>query len=208
EKIEKITKADEEEAIALLNRAVELDPGLARAWVELYHAHVILAGFGINPESEIKAAADVAEHAVRLDPSDAEAHAVFGMSLSDKGDIARAKVELDTALRLAPGSAEILTFYTGYAARFDEPERGAQMVDQVIRLDPNYPMWTSGPFSYAYFSVGRYNDALKMLERMKPDNYNKWRWQVRCSSLGALSRTEEAKSCVRDAVTRYPDITI
>ncbi|MER9215540.1 adenylate/guanylate cyclase domain-containing protein, partial [Mesorhizobium sp. M0663] len=64
EKIEKITIADEEEAIALLNRAVELDPGLARAWVELYHAHGILAGFGINPESEIKAAADVAERAV------------------------------------------------------------------------------------------------------------------------------------------------
>lgn len=106
ERIEKITVADEEEAIRLLNLAVELDPGFARAWVELYHAHNILAGFGINPESEIKAAADVAERAVRLDPSDAEAHAVFGMSLKEKGDNARAKVELDTALRLAPGSAE------------------------------------------------------------------------------------------------------
>ncbi|MEK1894274.1 MAG: adenylate/guanylate cyclase domain-containing protein, partial [Rhizobium sp.] len=143
EKIEKLTKADEEEAITFLNRAVELDPGLARAWVELYHAHVLLGVFGVNPESNFKAAADVAERAVQLDPSDAEAHAVFGMSLANKGDIARAKAELDTALRLAPGSSEILTFYTGFAARFGEPERGAQMVDQVMRLDPNYPMWAS-----------------------------------------------------------------
>jgi tetratricopeptide (TPR) repeat protein len=140
EKIEKLTKADEEEAITFLNRAVELDPGLARAWVELYHAHVLLGVFGVNPESNFKAAADVAERAVGLDPSDAEAHAVFGMSLADKGDIARAKAELDTALRLAPGSSEILTFYSGFAAHFGEPERGAQMVDQVMRLDPNYPM--------------------------------------------------------------------
>src|SRR6185312_8563849 len=200
EKIEKITKEDEEEAIALLNRAVELDPGLARAWVELYHAHVILAGFGINPDSEIKAAADVAEHAVRLDPSDAEAHAVFGMSLSDMGDIARAKTEMDTALRLAPGSAEILTFYTGYAARFDEPERGARIVDRVIRLDPYYPMWATGFYSYAYFMAGQYEEALKMLERMTPDNYNKWSWVLRGSSLAGLGRIDEANASVKETL--------
>ncbi|TGP27330.1 MULTISPECIES: adenylate/guanylate cyclase domain-containing protein [unclassified Mesorhizobium] len=208
EKIEEITIADEEEAIALLNRAVELDPGLARAWVELYHAHGILAGFGINPESEIKAAADVAERAVRLDPSDAEAHAVFGMSLSHKGDNARAKVELDTALRLAPGSSEILTFYTGYAARFGEPERGAQMVDQVMRLDPNYPMWTSNFFGPAYFMAGRYEDALKMLVRMTPNNYDQWRWVVFGSTLAALGRMDEANAAVRDTLTQYPDLTV
>ena len=38
EKLEQINRADVEEAITLLKRAVELDPGLARAWVELYHS--------------------------------------------------------------------------------------------------------------------------------------------------------------------------
>ena len=208
EKIEKLTKADEEEAITFLNRAVELDPGLARAWVELYHAHTLLAVFGVNPESNFKAAADVAERAVQLDPSDAEAHAVFGMSLADKGDIARAKAELDTALRLAPGSSEILTFYSGFAARFGEPERGAQMVDQVMRLDPNYPMWTSNFFSDAYFMAGRYEDALKMLERMTPNNYQKWNWVVRSSSLAALGRTDEANASVMETLKHYPDLTV
>ncbi|MGL4962769.1 MAG: adenylate/guanylate cyclase domain-containing protein [Inquilinus sp.] len=208
EKIEKLTKADEKEAIMLLNRAVELDPGLARAWVELYHAHVLLGIFGVNPESNYKAAADVAERAVQLDPSDAEAHAVFGMSLADKGDIARAKAELDTALRLAPGSSEILTFYSGFAARVGEPERGAQMVDQVMRLDPNYPMWTSNFFSSAYFMAGRYEDTLKMLERMTPNNYQKWVWVVRSSSLAGLGRIEEAKTSVVEALKRHPDLTV
>jgi TolB-like protein/class 3 adenylate cyclase/Tfp pilus assembly protein PilF len=208
EKIEQLTIADEEEAIALLNRAIELDPGLARAWVELYHAHVLLGVFGVNPDSEYRKAAEVAEHAVRLDPSDAEAHAVFGMSLSDMGDFVRAKAELDTALRLAPGSAEILTFYAGYAARFDEPERGAEMVDKVIRLDPNYPMWTSNFYSPAYFMAGRYEDALKMLERMAPDNYQMWNWVVRSSSLAALGRIDEANASVRETLKQYPDLTV
>lgn len=208
EKIEKLTKADDEEAITLLNRAVELDPGLARAWVELYHAHDLMGVFGVDPESNRKAAADVAERAVRLDPSDAEAHAVFGMSLANKGDMGRAKSALDTALRLAPGSSEILTFYTGFAARFGEPERGAQMVDQVMRLDPNYPMWASNFFAPAYFMAGRYEDAVKMLERMTPNNYQKWTWVVRSSSLAALGRTDEANASVIEALKQHPDLTV
>ena len=191
-----------------LDRAVELDPGLARAWVELYHAHELLELFGVNPESNRKAAADVAERAVRLDPSDAEAHAVFGMSLANKGDMGRAKSEFETALRLAPGSSEILTFYSCHAARFGEPERGAQMVDQVMRLDPNYPMWTSNFFSPAYFMAGRYEDAVKMLERMTPNNYQRWTWVVRSSSLAALGRTDEANASVREALKQHPDLTV
>ncbi len=208
ESIEKITVAGEEEAIRLLHRAVELDPGLARAWVELYHAHDLLVSFGIDPENNRKAGAEAAERAVLLDPSDAEAHVVLGMSLTDKGDNARAKVEMDTALSLAPGSAEILTFYSGFAANFDEPERGAQLVDQIIRLDPNFPMWATGFYAPAYFFAGRYEDALKMLDRKTPDNYGKWEWVVRSGSFAALGRTDEANTSVRQALKRYPDLTV
>ncbi|MER8434925.1 tetratricopeptide repeat protein [Mesorhizobium caraganae] len=208
EKLEQMTEADIEEAIRLLTRAVELDPGLARAWVELYHSHSLLASFGVNPESERKVAVEAAERAVRLDPSDAEAHAVLGMSFGERGDLARAKIELDTALRMAPGSAEILTFYVGWASTFGEPERGVELVDQVIRLDPNYPLWATGVFSFAYFMAGRYEDALKMQARMTLETYNLPKWSMRCGSLAALGRTEDAKACVAEALKRFPDLTI
>src|SRR5215208_5131851 len=101
-----------------------------------------------------------------------------------------------------------LTFYSGFAAHFGEPERGAQMVDQVMRLDPNYPMWTSNFFSHAYFMAGRYEDAVKMLERMTPNNYHKWNWVVRSSSLAALGRTDEANASVLEALKQHPDLTV
>jgi TolB-like protein/DNA-binding SARP family transcriptional activator len=208
EKLEQINRADLEEAIRLLGRAVEIDPGFARAWIELYHSHAVLANFGVEPERNRRIAADAAERAVMLDPGDAEAHAAFGMSLGMKDDLVRAKAELDTALRLAPGAAEIITFYVGWASTFGEPERGAEMVDQVIRLNPNYPMWSSKLYANAYFMAGRYEDALRMMGRMTPDNYSLHTWAERAGALAALGRTEEARTWVRRARERHPDLTI
>jgi tetratricopeptide (TPR) repeat protein len=197
-----------EEAIELLSRAVEIDPGLARAWIELYHSHKVLAAFGVEPQKNNRIAADAAERAVKLDPSDAEAHAVFGMSLGMQDDLVHAKAEFDTALSLAPSAAEILIFYSAWASTFGEPERGADMADQVIRLNPNYPMWSANLFSYAYFMAGRYEDVLRVMDRMTPDNYLQDTWAMRAGALAATGRAEEAKTSVRKALERHLDLTI
>ncbi len=208
EKLEQINVADLQEAIRLLDRAVDMDPSFTRAWIELSHSHRVLAGFGVEPERNNRIAGDAAERAIRLDPGDAEAHAAFGMILAMKDDLVRAKAEMDVALSLAPGAAEILTFYSAWASAFGEQDRGADMVDQAIRLNPNYPMWSAGPFSYAYFMAGRYGDALRMMDRLTPDNYKRITWAMRAGALAARGRAEEAKTSVRKALERHPDLTI
>jgi TolB-like protein/DNA-binding winged helix-turn-helix (wHTH) protein len=208
EKLEQVNRADIEESIKLLRRAVEQDPGLARAWVELYHAHSIMINFGGGIEDSLKLAVEAAERAVMLDPSDAEAHAALGWSFIDRNDPARAKPEFDTALRMAPNQFEILTFYACLASTFGEPQRGAEMVDQAIRLNPNYPMWSTRLFAAAYFMAGRYEDALRIQDRLSPENYGEWIWAYRPASLAALGRTEEAKASVAEALKWFPNLTI
>ena len=143
-----------------------------------------------------------------LDPSDAEAHAVLGLSFGDRNDLARAKAELDTALRMAPNQFEILIFYAILASTFGEPQRGAEMVDQAIRLNPNYPMWSTRVFAAAYFMAGRYEDALRMQDRMGPENYGRRMWAYRPAALAATSRTPEAKAALTEALKWFPDLTI
>ena len=208
EKLELFTREDIADAIHLLTRAVELDPGLARAWVELFHSYLISIGFGADRERAGLAAHHAAEMAVRLDPSDAEAHAVMGMSFTLKGDFARSKTEFDTALTLAPNAAEILIFYAGWAASFGEAERGAEMVGRAIRLDPNFPKWATGVFANAYFLAGRYQEALGMLERMATASYTRERWVMRAGALAALGRLDEAKTWVAETGRVHPDLTV
>ena len=166
------------------------------------------ASFGADWEASNRAALEAAERAVALDPNDAEAHAVLGHMLGFRGEFDRAKTELDIALRLNPGSFGILTYYLGWASTFGEPERGAEMADRAIRLNPNYKPWASNPLRSAYFMAGRYEDALKVMERLTPDNYNKYAWVERAASFAVLGRKAEAEATVKEALRRYPDLTI
>ena len=56
--------------------------------------------------------------------------------------------------------------------------------------------------------AGRYEDALKVMERQTPDNYSKYAWVERAASFAVLGRKAEAEATVKEALRRYPDLTI
>src|SRR3954447_664711 len=202
------TKASVADAIRLLEQAVAKDPGLARAWVVLAWAYVSAANHGVDPEANSRAALAAAQRAVELDPMDPDAHAALGAIVGNKGDFPRAKAEFETALRLNPGDAETLTHYAGWASTFGEPERGAAAADRAFRLNPNAPGWAHGSFSYAYFMAGRYDDAVRSMDRQPLDSLDRGAFVMRAALYAALDRIDDAHRAVADTLGRYPDLTI
>jgi TolB-like protein/class 3 adenylate cyclase len=154
------TKESMDRAISLLRLAVQKDPSLARAWTELAGALASSIDFGGEPAAAHAEALHAAQQAVALHPMDALAHAQLAHQLGGQGDFQRAEAELDTALRLNPGSTDVMTFYITWASTLGHPERGAELVDRVIRLNPDYPNRVIGPFSYAYVMAGRCEPAI------------------------------------------------
>ena len=208
EKLEQITREDVDESIRLLNRALEIEPGLARAWVELHHSHAVAANFGNDMEKHYELAIAAAARAIELDPSDPEAHVVYAMSFGYQNDLVRAKTEFDKALRMAPNQFEIIAMYISWASTFGEAERGAAMVEEAIRLNPNYPHWAARFFAFAYFMVGRYEEALLMMDQVDASNLGTWLWPYRAGALASVGRTAEAKKAVEDALKLFPELTI
>jgi adenylate cyclase len=93
----------EKAIVRLSRRAVELDPGYARAWALLAHALAGIPDVFRGGDSDGSAEA---ERALALDPQSAEAHAAKGNVLSDAGQAEESLKEVEIALRLDPESYE------------------------------------------------------------------------------------------------------
>ncbi len=76
------------------------------------------------------------------------------------------------------------------------------MADLAVRLVPDFPDWSAKQFSNAYFMVGRYEDALGMLERLSPDNDTLSTRTTRAAALAAVSQNKEAQAVGRENHSR------
>ena len=95
----------EETMVRLCQRAVEIDPGYARAWALLGASQSLLSyNRGRGGDTGVAAA----EKAQALDPTLGVPHAVRAKALHQDGDTEGAFAEIDLALTLEPDSPEVL----------------------------------------------------------------------------------------------------
>ncbi|MER8531114.1 adenylate cyclase, partial [Mesorhizobium sp. M1272] len=85
------------EAIRMLSRAVELDPGFARAWMTLGLAHAVDAFNAFTPDSaaSVERWRECVEKALALDPTDPMTRLYMGALRAIGGDISGAAEEYD-----------------------------------------------------------------------------------------------------------------
>jgi TolB-like protein/class 3 adenylate cyclase len=208
EQIENGDTASLKEAVALLKRAIALDPEFADAWRLLNVAYDMLAYAGVDPEVSWKLAADAARQAVRLDPNNPLAHIAMASVYGQRNDFEAIKTELDMALRLAPNSAEVLTHYANWAAAVTDPAVGAEMADRAIRLDPAFPAWAATRFLSAYYYAERFEDAVRIGERIPADAFFPDTWFQYPSVLAMTGRADEATAWVKKALAANPDLSV
>ena len=178
------TPEDNEQAIALLKRSLEIDPGLARAWTALSLAY-LQRRLGDDTAEARQLGLEAAERAVKLDPQDADAHAALAWRLGVTGDFAQSEIEFERALELNPNSADILTFYAALAGAFSgDPEKAVEVAERAIRLNPNAPLWAAGIYRFVYYEVGRYEEAWHWHEQRPRGRNDQHDYRLQCNTPG------------------------
>jgi TolB-like protein/Tfp pilus assembly protein PilF len=198
------TEAGFDRAEELLNRALALEPGFARAhaalsdvWATRGQLRDEISQFGQRESPLMRRILTAAERAVALDPNSAEAHASLGNAYTISWRLAEATRTLRHAVALNPNYASAHQFLgrmlltQGY---FDE---AVAELARAVELDPLSHRIIDN-YAIALFAMGRPTEALAAAERalaLRPDSVQAAIWRARC--LSKLGRHEEAVAQAR-----------
>jgi TolB-like protein len=131
------------QAVEMLERAVELDPGYARFWAELALRLHFDAHYGEGGAEAYRREAEAIDKALVLDPDQigaAERKAIF---LADQGKLGEALAIADQVVERHPESGEAYfarSYVRRYASLIDEAIADCE---KALELDPTHFRWRS-----------------------------------------------------------------
>lgn len=195
-----------EAATTLLDRALDIDPGFARAQAARGYAQwrQYFSGWG-SDLSTLEAALGDVDSALRLEPESIGAHTTLVRICWDMGWHARA-LEVGRALyERKPDSLDATLAFARALNNCGMAEAAVPLTQEVLRIDPTNPtalkllMWN-------YLMIGEHASALDVAHRYLPTSPrdSNTRWAVALAHLcgGDIQNAIEA---ARDAVSADPE---
>lgn len=191
-------------------RALDIEPALARAHAALAYVSVQLAFYGAATEraQHLQAALQSARQAVSLDPWDAFNRFALGRSLSLSLEFPEAEAELQAAIELNPSFAQAW-FALGFCyANWDRPRDALPLFEKAVRLSPHDPhLWTFHHMrSMAYYRLGEMAEAEYFARAaVRQQNATYWPFVTLSSILGDVGRLDEASAIADRLLRMRPD---
>ncbi len=150
-----------DQAVALLESAINLDPSFAEAHVRLSYALFQLAHFYRGPTEVMPRAYEEAQTAVDLNGDLAGAHANLGsIKAFWQWDWAGAETELRRALELNPGEQRASVNLANYLAATGRPDDALAAAKTAVELDPLNVRALSG-LGWVYYLTRRYHEGIE-----------------------------------------------
>lgn len=195
------------EGVALLRKAVELDPLFAEphAWLALSHTQVGFNG-GVDPARGIENAVREAEIGVRLDPDSADTLAHLGYALSFTPRLSQAEATFARALEIDPNHADAMVLRAELLVILGRPAEAVAQVHEAHRFNPYPPSWYDWILAFSYYAEGRYEDVVATLDISGVERAPSSR--LRAAALAQLGRFDEARATARAFLTLVPDFSI
>ncbi len=197
-----------------IRSALESDPenAMAAAWAA--HWEIFLAGQGWTQDVDgtFRNARELALRAIKLDPDNAEALAIFAHICSfSTRDFEMAIHYFDRSLRLNPNLASTWAFSALTYSYIGEPDVALQRLERYRDLAPfdPYACLFENVYAIAYMFKGDYEQAVAVGRRVvaaNPEFVNGYKPLI--ASLGHLGRIEEAKPFITTLLTIEPNFTI
>lgn len=162
-----LARADIDRAVALLEQAVAIDPGFAKAWEVLGAANYIAPSWGYELDGDPWARALAAsERALELDPGLALPWSVIGqVGLFTGAPDYRTALDYDTrALAADPNGATVHLWAALNLGELGYIERAIALVRRCLEIDPAYGNCRRH-LAFMEYVIGREDEALELFQQ-------------------------------------------
>ncbi len=200
------------DARALLERAVELDPGYAAARAHLgltYIVDHVQRLTGQAGERELEEGLRQAREAIRLEPELALAYQALSYGLAASEDHEGSMRAAQRAVELSPSDPESLMSLAKAQVRFGAYAEAVASAERARRLHPFAPQYYPYIHGQALYAAGRHEEAEEVLAGCLlrvPDERNCLR--IRIAALVRLEQIEEARTLVARLITIDPAFSV
>ncbi len=161
------------EATEYYQRALELDPDYALAYVGLADANTILGSYGYQPQAvAIENARQAINSALRLDNQLGAAYASQGLVFSNNAEYANAEASFKHAIELDPNYASAFHWYGNMlVSNTGQPGRAVPLLESARALDPLSPI-INVTLGEAFEAIGQFDNAMTLYKKaveIEPD---------------------------------------
>lgn len=209
------TRADGEEAVVLLSRAVQLDPDSGFAHAHLAHAHyrMLQHHWTVDRAADVAALVEHAERAVACDPMEANGYLFRSLACSVQGKREDALANLRRAVELNPSlpvARSLLGQFLGIAGRTEE---GLRELDIAIRLSPRDPqLWSfHAGKSVVFFNAGRYEESREASEQAletDPESASATAFGNIAATSALLGDLPRAREALAETLRVWPNMSV
>ncbi len=192
-------------------RALQIDPGYARAAANVALTYAVPAEYGWSTSvaDDLAKAEEYATRAVELDSNLSMVHGSLAMTYMNMGDLDKAMKSVNRALEIDPNYADGYTVGAHILTYAGELDQAADMINRATRLNPRYSFNEVQVMGNMDYLRGRYEDAAAHYEEVLRRNPlmpmgRKWL----AATYAQLGRRDDADWEVEETLLIMPDFSI
>ena len=198
----------EAEARRLFQKAIDIDPGYARAYASLGAYHIFEWSRDLDtPAATLDRSLELTKKAVALDDGDDFCHAMLGRTHMFRRDHELADYHFRKALALNPNSPLLMAGLGILYGFRGEPERGLDYFREALAIAPHFdPTWYWRNRAVVHFIAHEYEEAIEGFRRspIQPD----WVEAYLAASHAQLGQMDKARKHAAAALHLTPQLTI
>ena len=210
-----VTKDAHLKVQALCQRVIELDPNFAGGYVLLSFSlsRAVRFGFSNSPQEDLEKAYELAQKAISIDDTFAEAYLALASTYLMKKRHDDAVAAAIKATMMQPGdswSNAWVGFYLHWAGRGDE---AVEAIKKARLLNPKYMEGRDAVYlsfmGYSSFTAGFYEEAIEAMKQSETRfGFSVPRQAFLIASYIKLGRKKEARAAAQELLKRNPKFSL